>query len=125
MSVFTVFTDKALLKQALDIQAAFDAPDANGNALYNQMRDLLVRQGEIHFEEEVRDFPHGMEVKGLGTEDFASKQECDLTAWLKEMAGPGNYLFMPSNAQGKYKDKWNWVYFKDPAIAVLFKLTWF
>ncbi len=61
-----------------------------------------------------------MEVPGLvGTEPRPN-----MTDWLKNQFADEDYILMPHVAQGKYKDRWNWIHFRSKDQAMLFKLTW-
>lgn len=113
-----------IAEKVKEVREAFSQPGADGTVLFEKLRDLLILQGEINFENETRNFPHGMEVPELGFDTFADQTEERMLTWLRETVGEDNFVFMPVSAQGKYKDKWNWIYFKDPAMAMLFKLTW-
>ena len=123
MSDLSIFANPEFLEKAQRIIKAFEMPDANGWDLYNQLKSLIEQQSEWDFEQEVKDHPYGVEVKGLGKEDFAANHEENTLAWLKANVAKADYIFMPRNATGKYKDKWNWCYFRNHQDAVLFKLT--
>jgi hypothetical protein len=106
---------EAAVKSIQDLETTKD-----GYLLYEILKDLLTKQGEWDFEQEVKDFPHGLEIDRLGDENFGA----GLTQWLDSTVGKDNYVLMPRSAFGKYHDKWNWVFFKQKDHAALFKLTW-
>lgn len=112
-----VFTNAELHSRALALQAKWVSGNVDGHALFSDMRNLLIRQGEINFEEEVADFPYGMEISH---EVFHGDE---FKEWLSDNCDPSDYILSPKNAQGIYKEKWNWIYFKDSKQAVLFKLA--
>lgn len=116
-----VFRNPKLLLRAHEIAEAFFDENANGIALQKELRDLLINQGEWDFEQEIKDHPYGMEVPNLGkgTDDDERKD------WLAAHLDPSDYILMPKNAMGKYKDHWNWIYFREKDQAMLFKLTWY
>lgn len=116
-------TDEQILESIKRIQNRFTEPNADGVKLFKEMRDLLIRQGELHFENEIRDHPYGMEITTLGQVDALDKEE-EIMIWLRARYDDSQYIIMPRNAQGKYKEHWNWIYFKDKSQAMLFKLTW-
>lgn len=91
----------------------------NGMDKFMKLRAQLLRQGEKDFEAEIASFPYGVIIPGLGKglDDEAMRE------WLDQQFG-SDYYIMPINAQGKYKDRWNWIYFKTKDQAMLFKLTW-
>jgi len=95
--------------------------DILGNSAdeFLKVRDTLIRQGELEFEAETKDHPFSIELP-----DLNSNEEQLVKVWLEERFEKSDYIFMPINAQGKYKDCWNWVYFKKKDQAMLFKLTW-
>lgn len=119
-----VFKNPNIRREAVRIRAQFQVPGADGHALYKEMEVLLINQGEWDFEQEVETYPYGLPVEGLGTSDFASQREADIKEWLDSRIPASDYLFMPTNASGKYKDHWNWIYFKKKEQAALFKLVW-
>lgn len=121
MKASEVITDPWIASEVAKIQEAFSKPGADGIILFIKMRDLLIRQAEINFENEVRDYPYGLDIPKLGLLDFPDDA---MMQWLRERYSDDDYVLMPVNAQGKYKDHCNWIYFKDPSAAVLFKLTW-
>jgi len=92
--------------------------------IFMKIRKAMLTQGEHDFELEIANHPYGVEVKGLGTPEFAQETEEEIMEWLKNHVAKSDYIFMPTNAMGIYKDRWNWVYFKTQNQAILFKLTW-
>ena len=119
-----VITDPQLIQEYDILVARFDEPGANGSDLFMQVREILIRQGEINFEQEIKDYPYGLEVVGLGTSEFAENKETAIKDWLDANLNRHDYIFMPKEVVGKYKDRWNWIFFRKSAQAVLFKLTW-
>lgn len=119
-----VFKNPEFREKARQVQLAFNDPQADGHSLYKEMEDLLRKQGEWDFEEEIKHFPYGIEIIGLGQQEFADIKELRVKEWLEERFQPSDYLLMPSNASGKYKDHWNWIYFKKKTQAALFKAFW-
>lgn len=56
--------------------------------------------------------------------DIAFMKKIDLAEeWIRKYV-KGKYVAFPTEAIGKYKDMWQYVFFKDPADAVMFKLVW-
>lgn len=120
----TVFTNPEILDRALYVRQQFNLGKDNPATLYETMEKLLIAQGEWDFEQEVKDHPYAIEVEGLGTPEFAANKEEGVLAWLKRQFSESDYIFMPRNAMGKYKDRWNWIFFRKKDQAMLFKLTW-
>lgn len=119
-----VFKNPEYQEKARQIQMAFNDPQADGHTLYKAMEDLLKRQGEWDFEQEILPYPYGLEIKDLGKQEFADLKETQIKEWIEARFQPSDYLIMPQNASGKYKDHWNWIYFKKKEQAALFKLVW-
>jgi len=86
--------------------------------LFERLKALMVRQGEIDFEQEVRYHPYGMQLP----QDVL--KEGHFRQWLEANYNHNDYIVMPLNSMGKYKNKWDWIYFKEKRHAMLFKLTW-
>ena len=119
-----VITDPKLIQEYNILVAKFDEPGTDGSDLFMKVRDLLIRQGELNFEEEIKEYPYGLEVVGLGTHDFAGNKETAIRQWLNDNCNRRDFIYMPKHVIGKYKDYWNWIYFRKSTQAVLFKLTW-
>lgn len=123
MNFDEVFRNPDLRLKASEVREKFYLANADGHSLFKEMEALLKHQGEWDFEQEIKDHPHGVEVKGLGTPDFAESREDEMNWWLTTNIPNTDYIIMPVNAQGKYKDHWNWVYFRHRRDAILFKLS--
>lgn len=115
--------DEEILKKIQAVQDQFSKPGADGASLFIQMRELLLRQSEMNFEEEIKDHPHGMPVAFIGR-SVDDSQELAMMDWIKANLSDDDFVLMPQNASGKYKEHWNWIYFRRKDQAMLFKLTW-
>lgn len=115
-----LFKNPAYRKRAEEIQQEFGQPQTNGHSLYEELKQLITMQGEWNYEQQVRDFPHGMAIPLLGGATDLSKE---MDQWLGDQVGRDNYVAFPE-CIGKYKERWNWIHFRTADQAILFKLTW-
>lgn len=111
-----IFTNPEYLAECTRIQAKFGEPDADGMMLYKEMQELLIRQGEWNFEQQVKDHPYWVALP--------DRSELEMVQWIEDRCTEDEFVFQPQAAQGKYKDCFNRVYFRQASQAVLFKLTW-
>jgi hypothetical protein len=90
---------------------------------FEEVRRKIIRKAEREFLEETSDYAVGMALPvELMTVSLTIGDDVD--EWLRNHVGEDEYLAFPNNAMGKYKDRWNWIYFKNIQDAMLFKLTW-
>jgi len=112
--------------RAKQIIREFDKPRANGHDLYIELQRLLIiDKGETDFVEETKNYPYGMDLPWVGRADQYPNQELDVKEWLNEHVDKSQYLMMPVNCVGKYKDHWRWIYFTNKVDAIRFRLTWY
>jgi hypothetical protein len=125
MSILKAFTHPDFIKEAKELIESYSILDNDAFDLGSELQAILLRQYEWEFEDEIKDHPYGIGIPKLGTYDFAQEVELELLEWLDNTYPRDDYIFMPLSAYGKYKDKWNWIYFKKASQAVHFKLIWF
>lgn len=89
--------------------------------------EKLVKQGEIEFSILVDGYPYIILVPLTITEDerdirFVKEIEI-IEGWLEENIA-NEYIPFPNSAVGRYKEMWQYVYFKNRDDAIRFKLVW-
>lgn len=94
----------------------------DGIAGIHELQKFLLEEGEYRFEQEVADFPVSVNVRDwpgyVDKKDLVKFEE-----WLSENLATNDYIAFPSSAQGKYKEEYTKVFFKDRSVATYFKVA--
>lgn len=115
-----IFTKPGLLKQVKKIQSDISRNKIDGVAGMEQLKELLIVQGEYNFEQQVKDFPYHVTLDLAKKDDVLGKQALD---WLEANLSTDEYLAFPNEAIGIYKDCSSNIYFRSVSLATLFKLS--
>lgn len=96
-----------------------------GNEDFNsQVMEFLIESGEQVFSDRIKDLPYIVKFNLTNITDAEMLQFIEAREhWLVENA-TGEYVSFSNDAIGRYKECWQYVYFKNKHDALIFRLTW-
>lgn len=122
------FTKPGLLKKVKALQREIERNTARGTHGFDDLRLLLIEEGEYRFEQRVKDYPVVVTIsrecfRPARTPGDPSPAFIEYESWLTANVPFDQFIAFPDEAQGRYKDCIFNVYFKDARWAIYFKVA--